>query len=230
MRRWLVGDVMTKDVVTVTADTPYKEVVERLTAHAVSAVPVVADDGQVVGVVSEADLLHKMEFVGAGSPARFLERKRRRGARAKSTAELAGDLMTAPALVISPAESVTTAAKLMEAERVKRMPVVDQHGRLVGIVSRRDLLRLYLRGDEAIRGEVLDEVLNRTLWISPGTVTVEVNRGVVGLSGTVDRLSTIALVIRLVEGVAGVVDVENHLTYHLDDTVDAGRIRSRDLG
>jgi CBS-domain-containing membrane protein len=213
---------MTKDVVTVVETTHYKEVVEVLAAHAVSAVPVVAGDGRVIGVVSEADLLHKMEFAGAEPYAGFLERKGRRTARAKSEAELAGELMSSPAIVISLAESVTTAARLMDAERVKRIPVVDQYGRLVGIVSRRDLLRVHLRGDEAIRDEVVEDVLVRTLWIAPGTITVAVNHGVVSLAGTVDRLSTIALVVRLVEGVAGVVDVANHLTYHHDDTTNPG--------
>jgi osmotically-inducible protein OsmY len=93
----------------------------------------------------------------------------------------------------------------------------------VGIVSRRDLLRVYLREDESIRTEIVQEVLMRTLWIPSGTITVTVDRGVVSLSGTVDRRSTVPLVARLVEGIAGVVDVANHLTYHFDDTTDPDR-------
>jgi CBS domain-containing protein len=131
--------------------------------------------------------------------------------------------MTSPAIVVGPVESLATVAKLMDAERVKRVPVVDGHRRLVGIVSRRDLLRLYLRDDESIRTEIVQEVLLRTLWIPSGTITVAVDRGVVSLSGTVDRRSTVPLVARLVEGIAGVVDVANHLTYHFDDTADPDR-------
>jgi CBS domain-containing protein len=220
MRRWLARDVMTRDVITVGELTPYKEIVDVLVTHAVSAVPVLADGGHVVGIVSEADLLHKMEFTGVEPYAGLLERKRRRIARAKSGADTARDLMTSPAIVVGPVESLATVAKLMEAERVKRVPVVDRHRRLVGIVSRRDLLRVYLREDESIRTEIVQEVLLRTLWIPSGTITVTVDRGVVSLSGTVDRRSTVPLVARLVEGIAGVVDVANHLTYHFDDTTD----------
>jgi CBS domain-containing protein len=223
MKRWAVGDVMTVTVVTVGADTPYKEIVELLARNAVSALPVVTDDLRVVGVVSEADLLHKMEFAGLEPHVRLLERRRRRLARAKAAADSAGDLMSAPAVVIGPAESLTTAARLMDAEGVKRLPVVDHHGDLVGILSRRDLLRVYLREDEAILADVTDEVLLRTLWIEPGTVTVVVKGGVVTLAGTVDRRSTVPLVVRLVEAVAGVVEVVDHLSYHYDDTADLNR-------
>jgi len=223
MKRWTVGDVMTSAVVTVGEDTPYKEIVEKLAAHAVSAVPVVTGEGRVVGVVSEADLLHKMEFAGLEPHVRRLERRRRRVARAKAGADTAGHLMTAPAVVIGPKESLTTAAKLMDAEAVKRLPVVDQSGRLVGILSRRDLLRVYLRDDKAILREVTEDVLLRALWIEPGTVVVHVERGVVTLAGPLDRRSSVPLVVRLVEIVPGVVEVVDHLTYHYDDTADLNR-------
>lgn len=221
MKRWSVNDVMTRDVVTVTSDTPYKDVVDTLVRHGVSAAPVVDGDGRVLGVVSEADLLHKMEYAGSEPFAGILERKRRRTARTKSEGERADDLMTAPAIVVSSVESVTTAAKLLESQRVKRLPVVDQYGRLVGIVSRRDLLGVYLRDDDSIRAEIVDEVLRQTLWIEPATIAVTVRAGVVSLAGVVDTRSTVPLVIRFVECVAGVVDVVSHLSYHIDDTVRA---------
>jgi CBS-domain-containing membrane protein len=215
--------MMTGTVVTVVESTPYKEIVDTLAEHSVSAVPVVTEDGRVVGIVSEADLLHKMEFAGLEPHVHLLERKRRRVARTKAAADTAGDLMTCPAVVIGPSESLTTAAKVMDAERVKRLPVVDEGGHLVGILSRRDLLRVYLREDGAILDEVTEDVLLRSLWIEPGTVTVTVERGVVTLAGTVDRKSTAPLVVRLVESVAGVVEVIDHLTYHFDDTADLHR-------
>jgi CBS-domain-containing membrane protein len=223
MRRWLVRDMMTGAVVTVGERAPYKEIVEKLSKHAVGAVPVVTEDRRVVGVVSEADLLHKMEFAGLEPHLHLLERKRRRMARAKAGADTAADLMTSPAIVIGASESLTTAAKLMDAEGVKRLPVVDEYGHLVGILSRRDLLRLYLRPDDAIRDEVTDEVLLRSLWMEPGTVSVSVERGVVTLAGTVDRRSTVPLVVRLVGSVAGVVEVVDHLSYRYDDTADLHR-------
>ena len=214
---------MTGTVVTVGERTPYKEIVETLATHAVSAVPVVTDERRVVGIVSEADLLHKMEFAGLEPHVHLLERKQRRVARAKAAADTAGDLMTSPAVVIGTEESLTTAAKRMDAERVKRLPVVDEYGHLVGILSRRDLLRVYLREDGAIAKEITDDVLLRALWIEPGTVTVAVERGVVTLAGTVDRRSTVPLVVHLVETVAGVVEVVDHLTYHHDDKTELNR-------
>lgn len=217
MKRWTVGDVMTENVVTVVETTPYKEIVDMVATQAIGAVPVLDQDRRVVGVVSEADLLHKMEFTGAEPHVRLLERRRQRNARTKASAENAAELMSTPAVVVSPAAPLTAAARLMDAEGVKRLPVVDGAGRLVGILSRRDLLRVYLREDEALREEIVTQVLLRTLWIDPRTVTVTVDRGVVTLAGTVDRSGTIPVLVSLVAGVAGVVDVVNHLTYHYDD-------------
>ena len=217
MKRHSVSEIMTRDVVTVRETSGYKEIVEALASHALSAVPVVDDDGRVLGVVSEADLLHKIEFAGFDPQVRLFERKRVRTARAKAGAETAHDLMTAPAIVISERDTVAAAAKLLDTERVKRLPVVDATGRLVGIVSRGDLLRLFLRSDKDILTEVRDEVLLKTLWIDPTNLGIEVDRGVVTLTGTLDRRSTLPLVVRMVETVAGVVDVVDHLSYHYDD-------------
>lgn len=225
MQRWLVRDVMTKDVVTVTAGTPYKEVVDLLAQHAIGAVPVVGSDGRVVGMVSEADLLHKLEFGGQPQARRPGNRRHRTG-RAKASADTAADLMSAPAVVVSPAATLTAAAALMEAKGVKRLPVVDPARRIVGILSRRDLLRVYLRGDAAIREDIVTDVLVRTLWLDPSHLRVTVDRGVVTLAGTVDRSSTITLLVGLVAAVPGVVDVVDHLSYHIADgvTVDPGHL------
>jgi len=218
MRKHTVAEVMTTDVVSVPESAGYKEIVEALANREVSAVPVVDDDGRVIGIVSEADLLFKAQYAGQPQPtARLWDRKRVRTARTKAGADTAADLMSSPAIAINPRDKVTTAAKLMDAEKVKRLPVVDEHGQLVGIVSRGDVLRLFLRDDEDIRREVRDEVLIRTLWIDPDAITVEVTHGVVTLGGTVDRRSTIAIVVEVVQSVAGVVDVVSHLSYHYDD-------------
>jgi CBS domain-containing protein len=217
MRRNTVSEIMTKDVVSVRERAGYREIVETLAQHRLSAVPVVDEDGRVIGVVSEADLMHKAELAEDDTVRRLLQRKRVRIARAKAGADVAEDLMTAPAVVIGPHEKVATAAKLMEAERIKRLPVVDDHGRLVGVVSRVDVLRQYLRSDDEIRRDVVDEVMVRTLWMDPTKLSIKVDRGVVVLGGAVDRRSTIPLVLGLVRTVAGVVDVVNHLSYHYDD-------------
>jgi CBS domain-containing protein len=213
---WLVRDVMTTDVVAVDADTPYRELVKLLTSHAVSAVPVLDTDRRVLGVVSEADLLNKLEFSGLDVHRQLLIGRRRTG-RVKSSAATAAGLMTEPPVVIRANASISAAASLMDRERVKRLPVVDAHGVLVGIVSRTDLLRVYRRGDHDLREEVVGPVLRRTLGIAPGTLEVTVAGGVVTLGGAVGRRSTIPIVVRLVQGVPGVIGVVDHLSYRYDD-------------
>jgi CBS domain-containing protein len=218
-----VRDVMTDRVIAVREVAPYKEIVAALTRFGVSAVPVIDADNRVVGVVSEADLMAKVEFADADVRYPLFERRRRRAARHKAAGDRADELMTAPAITIRPDVSIADAARLMDAEDVKRLPVVGDEGRLVGIVARSDLLKMYVRPDEAIRQEVYAEVLERVLCLEPGVVEVSVARGVVTLRGTVDRRSTAAIAARLVHAVAGVVDVVDKLGFDYDDTADNRR-------
>jgi CBS domain-containing protein len=215
MRTWRVKDVMTTDVVTVTEETPYREIVDILTGRRVSAAPVVDGDRRVVGVVSEADLLHKIEYLG--EEPRVFAGRRRRQALAKAHGGVARDLMSAPAVTVQPGTSLTGAAKVMDDERVKRLPVVDERDRLLGIVSRADLLRVFARPDPEIAGDVVDEVLGRTLWVDPGRVQVTVRDGVVTLDGQADRRSTADLAVKLTQGVPGVVEVVDRLGFDFDD-------------
>jgi CBS domain-containing protein len=195
----------------------YHDIVDVMVTHNISAVPVVNADGTVVGVVSEADLLHKMEFAG-GSPARrLIERKRVRDGRRKATAVLAADLMSKPAIVIRPAASISAAAALMSEHGVKRLPVVDGDDRLIGVVSRADLVRLYARPDNQILSDIREYVFLRTWSMDPDALTIEVDNGAVSLAGAVGRRSTVKIVELLVQAVPGVVDVANRLCYHFDD-------------
>jgi CBS domain-containing protein/PII-like signaling protein len=223
MRRWLVRDVMTSDVRIVGPDTGYKEIVEIMFHNAVSAVPVIDDGGQVVGVVSELDLLHKLEFAGLEPHVRIFERKRQRVARAKSAADTAEALMTSPAIVIAADASLIAAATLMDHKGLKRLPVVDSAGVLVGIVSRGDLLRAYLRSDEEILKEVRQDVLRRAMWLEPGQVTASVAQGIVTLTGRTDRRTTAQITVQLVQALPGVVDVVDELTFRYDDTAELKR-------
>jgi CBS domain-containing protein len=216
MRTWQVDDVMTTEVVTVDPETPYRDIVDTLTAHRISAAPVVDGTVRVVGVVSEADLLHKIEL-GDEHDRRVFASRRRRQAHAKAQGGRARDLMSAPAITVRTGTSLPAAAKLMDAEQVKRLPVTDEKGRLRGIVSRGDLLRVYLRTDEQIERDVRDEVLRRTLWVEPETVDVTVRGGVVTLAGSTDRRSTAQLAVKLVHSVPGVVEVVDQLGYEFDD-------------
>ncbi len=214
-----VRDVMTSSVVTVKPDTGYKEIVDTLIEAGVSAVPVVDQDRHVLGVVSEADLLHKVEFVGGTTESRMYDRLRHRAARAKAGGDTAAELMTRPVITINPDATVTEAARLMDEARIKRLPVVDEDSNvLVGIVARRDLLRDYLRPDGSIRDDIVETVLRRTMLLDDSEITVTVEQGVARLRGRTDRRSTAQIAARLVRTVPGVVDVVDQLDYGYDDT------------
>ncbi|MCF2533823.1 CBS domain-containing protein [Yinghuangia soli] len=219
MQHRRVDALMTTEVVTVHTDTPFKEIVRVLGEHRVSAVPVLDQDKIVVGVVSEADLLRKE--ADSEGPARLpISVHTRRGARAarsKAEGESAGDLMSAPAVTIERTATVGQAARAMEQHGVKRLPVTDR-GQLCGIVSRCDLLRVFLRADDAIREEIVDDVVRRDLWVDPATITVRVSDGVVHLEGELENKTLTRILARMCRGVDGVVQVHDHLTYTIDDT------------
>jgi CBS-domain-containing membrane protein len=141
-------------------------------------------------------------------------------ARAKAHGDVASELMTEPVVTIQPGTSLAAAAKLMEAQHVKRLPVVDDLGRLIGIVARRDLLKPHLRPDPEIREEVVEQVLRGVMMIDPLAVEVDLTDGVVTLRGTVDRRSTATITARLTAAVPGVVSVVDQLRWDVDDTED----------
>src|SRR5512133_3720824 len=153
-------------------NTPYKELVRLLTSRRVSAVPVVDNRGRVLGVVSEADLLRKQEQP-ARPFARLPSARRRRRERAKAEATVAAELMTRPAVTVDPLATVTEAARRMHRAGVKRLPVVDVVGRLVGIVSRVDLLKGFLRPDEELRREIVEDVIFGDLVMAPNRFDVD---------------------------------------------------------
>lgn len=201
----IVRDVMTADVVSVDRDTPFKELVRLLRQRGVSALPVVGAGGRVAGVVSEADLLPKEEFRDS-DPSR-LTQMRRLDDMLKAGSVLAADLMTAPALTVAEDDTLSRAARVMAGARVKRLPVVDAEGRLRGIVSRGDLLKVFLREDEDIAEEVRREIVGYVFPGEPSPVRVAVADGAVTLSGRVADTARIPVASRLVRSVEGVVDV-----------------------
>jgi CBS domain-containing protein len=207
---WNVGDVMTKEVVTVGPQTDFKACVDLLRTRGVSALPVVEGD-YVLGIVSEHDLLLKEEDRGSAA---HLKRRETIQARGRT----AGDVMHSPALCVGLGASLAEAARLMHKRAVKRLPVLNAGGRLVGIVSRSDLLKTYLRSDESIRREICVDVLEKEMWIDIRAMQVEVKDGVVGITGELETKSLADLVTRLVGSVEGVVGVDSKLTARLDDT------------
>ncbi|MCF3147974.1 CBS domain-containing protein [Streptomyces platensis] len=202
MRHRTVADLMTPEAVVVQPGTPFKEIARLLDEYDITAVPVLDENDQPVGVVSEADLLRRQI--------------------AKLGATTAEAIMTSPAVVARPGWSVVEAAKTMEKKKVKRLPVVDDSGRLIGVISRSDLVQLFLRRDRAIQEEVLEEVLTRTLGVAPSAVTVEVSDGHVTLTGSLERKSLLPIAVRLCESVDGVVEVVDRLSYLRDDTAAHG--------
>lgn len=220
MGRWNVADVMTIGAISVQEDTPFKEIVDLLDAHEINAAPVVDGFDRVVGVVSSADLVPKIEFAGDDDHLRLFENRHTRQARGKAHATAAGELMNAPAITVMSTTSVVAAARIMESEALKRLPVVDDMGRLIGMVTRRDLLKVFLRPDEEIRREIVAEAVDGLVGVDGSKLRVEVDDGIVTLLGEVERGSLIPALVRQVERVDGVVDVVIQLSFDLDDASD----------
>lgn len=213
-----VSDVMTRTVVSVDAFTPFKDIVRRMQEYRVSAVPVVDEDQRVLGIVSEGDLILKEDPDLEGEPHLF-EGVHRRHDRSKAAGLIASEVMSAPALTIAPDGTLGAAARLMHRRVVKRLPVVDpDSGVIVGIVSRTDLLKVFLREDEEIAREVREDVIRRTLWIDPDTIRVVVRDGVVTIEGQVERRSLIPVLDRLVLSTEGVIAFQSHVGFLTDDT------------
>ncbi|KOG70139.1 MULTISPECIES: CBS domain-containing protein [Streptomyces] len=222
MKHRLIDQVMNRDVVTTSPEVPFKEVADLLARHAISGVPVVDRDDKVLGVVSETDLMSHQAARDDDAPRPWYALRRRaksaRAARTKAGGRTAGDLMTSPAVTIGPRRTVAEAARTMAAHRVERLPVIDEEGRLMGIVTRSDLLSVFRRPDGEVRDEIVEDVLVRTLWLAPHTIDVRVLDGVVTLTGKLQRRSEVPIAIRLTGRVDGVVSVIDHLSYQEDDS------------
>jgi CBS domain-containing protein len=214
-----VKDVMTSDVVTVRPGTTLKDVATILCQCGISGVPVVDEDGGVIGVVSEGDILFKER--GPSQRKRMLARLTDAygiDERLKHEAHTAAEAMTAPARTIAPWRPVSAAAAQMLEERVNRLPVVDDEGRLVGIVTRADLVRAFVRPDAEIERDIRKEVLERALLLeTPGAVTVTVEGGNVMLGGSVRMRTDAELVPGLAAKVPGVVAVDSSIGWREDN-------------
>ncbi|MFJ5708097.1 CBS domain-containing protein [Streptomyces sp. NPDC093105] len=205
--RYTVSEVMTHTAVAIGRDASYKEIVALMDQWAVSALPVLEGEGRVVGVVSEADLLPKEAYRGEDpDPERFADT-------AKAGAVRAGDLMSAPAVTVHADASLAEAARIMARRRVKRLPVVNDVGLLEGVVSRSDLLKVFLREDDEIAREVRRSVLGGGALSG---LDVTVTEGVATLRGTLSDRSLVPLLARAARAVEGVVDVRVELVGPVD--------------
>jgi len=205
-----VKDVMTTRVVMVNKNVSFKEIAASLRRYHVSAFPVVDDDRTVIGVVSEGDLLTKEALVAGDGLKPGL---RHRKDRSKAGGLTAGELMTAPAVTISPGEPAVHAARLMFSRKIKRLPVVDAANHLVGIVSRSDVLSVYNRPDADIRREIEEKVILESALTDPSRFTVIVNNGVVTLEGHPETTDNGREIVARTWHVEGVVSVRDRLVY-----------------
>ncbi|HUC22700.1 MAG TPA: CBS domain-containing protein [Streptosporangiaceae bacterium] len=204
----LVKDVMTTQVMRVKQDTPFAAIAAALRQYRVSAFPVLGEDGRVIGVVSESDLLDKLALGGDDhmpGMAGILRHKDLEKARGITAA----DLMTAPPVTVAPDDTVEHAARLMYLRGVKRLPVIDADGQLAGIVSRTDVLAVYDRPDVEIAEDIRTSVLSTEEPATPGAFDVAVAEGVVTLTGrpqTREQGHQIVFRARHIEGVVAVRD------------------------
>jgi len=216
-----VGSIMRKTVVTVRRETPLRDVARLLVEHSISGVPVVDDVETVLGIVSEADFvireggtvpararLFDRLFGGDGGPAAE--------ELAKIHATTAGEAMTAPAITVAPDTALSEAARIMVRQAINRLPVVKA-GRLVGIVSRADLVRAFVRTDEDLRTAIVEDVIRRAMWLDDRELGVEVIEGRVRITGTLEKRSDAVILERLVEQVPGVIAVVVDTAWRIDD-------------
>jgi CBS domain-containing protein len=207
-----VKDVMSTLPVWVSETASFREIAVKLRECRVSAFPVLDAHGTVIGVVSEADLLVKEAVLGEpGGVGGLLAGLVHHAARAKAAGVTASDLMTSPAVTIGPDDTVEHAAKLMYDRKVKRLPVIDHGGRLVGIISRTDILAVFDRGDAEIREEIMTQVIAGRS--EPSCYSVIVKDGVVTLEGNPETTSIGHDLISRTRHVQGVVAVRDRLVY-----------------
>ncbi|MGH3419782.1 MAG: CBS domain-containing protein [Streptosporangiaceae bacterium] len=215
-----VKDVMTTEVVAVRRETTFKEIAAALRRYRVSALPVVDDAGRVLGVVSEADLLAKEALSDPGPVAGLVRREDLR----KAGGLTAGDLMTSPPVTAAPDDPVGQATRMMHFLRVKRLPVVNSGGQLVGIISRADVLAVFDRPDQDIRHDIADGILRHEYLAGPRQFRVTVEAGVVTMEGTPETAAFGRALIRKARHVPGVVAVRDRLSYPDVSPVAAGPV------
>ena len=214
-----VRELMTRAVITARPETSLKEVAALLAQRGISGLPVVDDNGCVIGVVSEGDILFKER---GPSERRGMLARLSQGVKPddqlKFEAQTAAQAMTTPAETIAPWRPVAAAAAQMLEAGVNRLPVVDDEGRLVGIVTRADLVRAFVRPDAEIKREIREEVLERALLLeTPAAISVEVDQGKVTLGGTLRIRADVEFLLALVARVPGVVEVDSSINWQEDN-------------
>lgn len=211
-----VRTVMTAPVATVGLDTPFKGLAAIMAERGVNALPVLDAQGRIAGIVSQSDLIRKEEYQHDPAARRPPPHDHRHHAQAAGLT--ARELMSSPAITIMSGASIVAAARAFDRGHVSHLVVTEADGALAGIVTPRDLLKVYLRTDDDIRSEILGEVITKYLGCDPDRAEVEVLDGIVTLRGEVERKSMVPLAARMTRSIDGVVDVVNQLAYAIDDS------------
>ena len=215
-RHRTVADVMTTRVHVASPETPFKHLVRLIEENRISAVPIVDHNGIPIGVVSESDLLFKERRGELTSD--LLHPRRRRNERAKAEGLVASDVMTSPPITVRSDSRLVEAARLTQERNVRRLIVVDGRGKISGIVSRSDLLQVFLRSDEDLLEDIVENLIPPLMLALQQPIVVDVHDNVVTLRGEVDRKSDVEILGRLTKELDGVVDVVNRLSYRWDDS------------
>ncbi|HET9243862.1 MAG TPA: CBS domain-containing protein [Gaiella sp.] len=213
-----IKELMKENPIAVGPETPLRDVAIILTEGGFSGLPVIGERLEVLGVVSEADILVKEQGTATrrGGVLGWLLAEEVPDT-AKLAARTAGQAMTLPAITIGPEADVSSAARLMTEKGIKRLPVVNPDGTLIGIVTRADLVRAFARPDHEIEREIREDVMQRILWIEAPSVVVSVERGEARLSGRLDRRADAELLEQFVARVPGVVSVHSTVRWSWDD-------------
>jgi CBS domain-containing protein len=220
-----VAELMHRRVITAVPDTPVKELAGLMITRDIDALPVIDPTGRPVGVVTEGDVLTKLEFRGGTEYPPLLSSGRCRNRWRKSAGLTAGELMTSPAVTVGEGEPLRVAVRVLATQRLRRVCVVSEGGHLVGMLTRQDAMRVFLRGDGVIRSDVERELTELTEPADDdeaNQVSVEIADGVVTLSGTLSLRSEAEHAGRLAYQVPGVIGVHNNLRYDIDDLVITG--------
>jgi CBS domain-containing protein len=226
--RTLVSEVMTSPALVISARSTFKQAVTRLQDARITAAPVVDDDHRVVGVVSVSDLMLKEERERLESRAQEDGSWAARTAELKAAGRTVQDVMSRPAIVVRPLARVDEAARIMRERGLHRLPVVDEGDHPVGVVTRGDLLKVFLRSDDELQRDILDGLVVSALSIDPSELEVTVAGGVVRLAGRVQRRSDASRLKQLVPLIDGVVAVDSTISYAQDDAAaPAASWRSR---
>jgi len=225
MRHTTVADVMSTNVISARPQDAFAHLTTLLRGAAIRAVPVVDDDGTLLGVVSEADLMAAVARPDGYEARRWWRPRhvRRQAPESKAGATTAAELMTTGVETVAPATRVSAAARAMLKHHLSWMPVCDEDRRVVGVLGRSDVLTVFVRDDASIRAEIVDDVLRSILLADPERILVEVDGGVVTLTGELDTRLDAQVAVRLIERLEGVVAVVDHLRFRTDERVaDAG--------